>query len=112
MVERCLEDYGWDDTTILNLEMERANMMAHLYSNPTLYEYTCMVTFAQHYVLSDQTIISKPLQTFLQQKSKQPASLPIFAGVVWEDFGGNNKKTVYCKNIATVAWTLSECIAT
>ncbi|CAJ1932740.1 unnamed protein product [Cylindrotheca closterium] len=105
MTDRCMEDYGWNSlllessssssssSTTAIIQTERAEMMAHLYSNPELYQYTSMVAFAEHYVLpssspsSSSSSSSKPLQTFLQQqKAKQPFEDPIFAGVVWDDW--------------------------
>lgn len=101
MIDRCLEDYHWnnnktycnDDSSLL--AKERAEMMAHLYSSPELYQYTSMVAFAEHYVFPTTTskkndIIGKPLKTFLQQKAQQSEKEPIFAGVVWSDWENNN----------------------
>lgn len=110
MNARCVEDYLWETTPKATatapslgeerdesavLASERAKMMAHLYDHGELWKHTCMVAFAEHYVLVDKSpsaegtlenSISKPYDTFRHQKASRPMEEPIFAGVVWEDW--------------------------
>ena len=94
MLDRCVEDYRWRSKFSPELfASQRAKMMSHLYDNQQLWDYVCMVGFADHYVLSVDEDIAKPFDTFQRQKQAQPAETPIFGGVVlrgWDivDEGG------------------------
>ena len=80
MIERCIDDYNWSLPSSSALEEQRIEMMSHLYDDPQLWENTCMVAFAEHY------LTSKAYETFQRQKEIQRQSNidPIFGGVVWD----------------------------
>lgn len=87
MLERCLEDYRWNDNRADMSLVQRADMMSHLYDNEKLWKYVSMVAFAEHYVL-DET--RKPFNTFKRQKESQ--SEPIFCGVVFQGWEKSSSK--------------------
>ena len=84
----CMDDYNWLLSSS-ELEEERMEMMAHLYDNPQLWEHTCMVAFAEHYLMDTadndglRKTSNKAYETFQRQKElQQQSNNPIFGRYV------------------------------